>query len=62
MSFFTNRKVHSAKERGPLKIEQKIRTGYWTLGKGHGAFYELNQYEIESQEDGLGFGLFPSKK
>ena len=62
MNFFTNRKVHTAKEGGPLKIEKRDQINFWTLGKGHGAIYELTQYEIESQEDGLGFGLLPTKK
>ena len=62
MTVFTSRKVHTAKEGGPLKIEKRNQDNFWTLGKGHGAFYDLIQYEIESQEDGLGFGLFPAKK
>ena len=62
MTVFTSRKVHTAKEGGPLKLDKRDQANFWTLGKGHVALYELSQYEIESQEDGLGFGLFPTKK
>ena len=41
MNFFTNRKVHSAKEGGPLKIEKKNQDSYWVLGKGQGAVYKV---------------------
>ena len=41
MNFFTNRNVHSAKEGGPLEIEKRHQDSYWTLGRGHGAYYAL---------------------